>query len=286
MSFKLIKNLLLAVIAFCSIKSVYALPVGNPSEPNVFIEEFACTECCVDPCETSFFSIDAISVIIGYYGDFVYNRHLETVTERQVDYCQISTNAGYFALCFWDLFDIFTTLGATKFTFNSSLGPFNSANPSPRFDFESATAFSWSIGARGILWEYQRATLGMMVQYFSSNPQAKVLFVRANVDAHPDESSKRRYSEYQLGMGFSYRYNDYFIPYAAIKYSRACWDFNDEIFSVTGTLATIPDLRSSKDWGYAIGLTFIPFDCEKLAVTVEGRFADEAALNVNGQMRF
>ena len=276
------KIVFLAVFVFSVAKS-YSLPVGNPTGSSLFFYEVPRKACL---CDENIFCWDGVRVGLGFYGDYVFNRNLETVTGKKVDFSHICTNAGYLSLNFWNVFDLFTTLGATKFTFNTSLGPFNSTNPSPRFDFESSSAFSWSIGARGTIWKYKQASLGVMSQYFSSCPAAKVLFVRANVDAHPDESSSRRYSEWQLGAGISYRYNCYFIPYAALKYNRALWEFNNQTFLVTDTPLTIPNLRNDKCFGYAIGLELAPFKCEKVVLTVEGRFADENAVFVNGHLYF
>jgi hypothetical protein len=279
------KKIVLLIAFLIGVESINALPVGNPSDASLFYE-IPCDSCSELPCNQTLFPWEYIRLGVGYYGDFVFNRHLETVTGRQIDYTQIATNAGYLSLSFWEAFDIFATIGTTKFKFNTSLGPFNASNTSPRFDFESSTSISWSIGAHGTLLEYCGAVLGVEAQYFTCHPSAKVLFIRANVDDYPDENSRYRYTELQIGGGISYRYNPYFIPYVAVKCSRALWEFNDQSFLVTDTLATIPNLKNAKHWGYAVGLTLSPFQCEQLAVTIEGRFSDEKAVYINGQILF
>lgn len=273
------KRFLLALLFFCLGKT-WALPVGNPAEASLFCDDAACC------CPNSLFSLDSICWRVGFWGDFVFNRNFETVTGSKIDFSQRFTNAGYLAVNFCNVVDLFTTLGATKFRFNTSLGPFNAGNRSPRFDFQSSTAFSWSIGGRATLYRCKCLALGVEGQYFSSWPMARLLFVRANVDAYPDESSQRKYTEWQIGTGISYFYNRYFVPYFAVKYSHAFWNFNNQAFSVTGTSAVLPSFRNRKNWGYAVGTTFIPCTCERLAVTVEGRFGDEAAFHVNSQVRF
>lgn len=275
------KKILTLFIVLTGLQNAVALPIGNPSEVTLF-------RCALPFKERCLCFLDQFRFSVGYYGDFVFNRHLETVTERQIDYSTLTTNAAYLALNFRNLFEIFSTLGATKIKFNTSFSPFNAEgdNPRPRFDFESTTAFSWSLGGRGTLYEYRHFALGIEGQYFSTETQGKVLFLRTNVNDYPSESSTRRYSEWQVGTGISWRYNPYFVPYAAIKYSRAFWDFDNQLFSITGTQAVIPSIRSAKNWGYAVGLTFAPFNCHDLALTVEGRFADEAALYVNAFLHF
>ena len=284
------KKLFLIASLLFALEKVFALPIGNPSNASLFFYTTPCdNNSYSDPCDqvglcSSF--LDIVRFDVGFYGDYVFNRHLETVTNRKIDYSQISTNAGYIAINFWELVDVFTTLGASKFSFNTSLGPFNDTNKSPRFTFESATAFSWSVGANATLLECKCLAFGLMGQYFACCPIPRVLFVRANVNSYPDEDSRRRFSEWQIGGGLSYRYSSYFVPYVAVKYSRAFWHFNNQPFLVTDTLATIPNVRNARNWGYAIGVTLAPFLCRNLSITAEGRFADEAALYVNAQVLF
>jgi major outer membrane protein len=279
-----IKRIILILFFFhCVPERVEALPVGNPSEAS-FFNYMNCCEIHADNCELLF---EIARLRIGYYGDFVFQRHLETVHGRHIDYSEIATNAAYIALNFFEVAELFTTVGASHFKLNTSLGPFNQTNPSPRFDFESSTAFSWSLGAHASLWEINCFTLGLMAQYYESRPKPRVLFVRTNVDARPDENSRRKYSEWQIGAGISCRYSEFFIPYAAVKYNEALWEFKNETFMLTqSTLATLPNLRSSKNLGVAVGLTLVPFECKKMALTIEGRFADETAAYFNALVQF
>jgi Chlamydia major outer membrane protein len=279
-----VKKLFL-IAASLFIAKVFALPVGNPSEASLFCSNQFCQ--AID-CASSCPSFDMLDLSVGYYGDYVFNRHLETIQNQHIDYSHISTNAGYVALTCWERFELFATFGASKFSFNTSLLPFNATNPSPRFDFETSTAFSWSVGAHGTLWQYKCFSLGAMGQYFTSKPHTDVWFIRANVSANSNDDHSR-YSEWQLGAGISYHYRSYFVPYIALKWSRALWEFNDQsLFLTSGgsSVATIVNLQSSKQLGCAIGLSFAPFECENLAVTVEGRFGDEVALHVNGLLFF
>ncbi len=135
----------LLTLLLCEFSAAYSLSVGNPCEASLFFDEVLYNNSCCDPCDQVFY-FNTCSIRFGFYGDYVFNRRLETVTGRDIDFSEMATNAGYLALNFWETFDIFTTLGATKITFNTSLGPFNSGNASPRFNFESSTALSWSIG--------------------------------------------------------------------------------------------------------------------------------------------
>lgn len=271
----MVKKIVLPFLLFFSFGPLFALPLGNPSEAHLFpsdCEAAKACRCCV-------FSV-------GFYGDYVFNRHLKTVTGRHIDYSQMFTNAAYLAFSFRERFILFTALGETKFKFNTSLGPFNAGNPHPRFDFESRAAFSWSLGGRATVYEWKCFSFGLGGQYFACSPPAKILFARANVDAYPDEDSSRDYSEWQLNATLSYRYNAFFVPYVGLKYTRVFWEFHNQTFLITDTLATIPNVKSAKHFGYAIGLTLAPFSCKNIAVTAEGRFGDETAVYINGQLRY
>jgi major outer membrane protein len=279
------KNLFLFAALFLYLAKVSALPVGNPSEATLFCSSQYCQDV---ECDSNCLSFKGLNLSVGYYGDFVFNRHLKTVVGKNIDYSHIFTNAGYLALSCWNAFELFTTLGVSKFSLNTSLGAFNSGNPSPRFDFETSTAFSWSVGGRGTLWQYRCFSFGVVGQYFTSQPHTDVWFIRTNISANSNDDHSR-YSEWQLGAGVSYLYNRYFIPYIAFKWARALWEFNDQALFLTSggsSVATIVNLKSSKEFGFVVGLSFVPFNCDNLAVTVEGRFGDEAAMHVKGQLCF
>lgn len=281
------KKIVLFATALLGFSQLQALPVGNPSEPSCFYNKDCERQWYCDACG-QYLVFDFFNFRLGYYGDFVFNRHLETVAGRQIDYSRISTNAAYLAVNFLETFEVFSSLGASKLSFNTSFGPFNATNPGPKFDFETSTSFSWSVGARGTIWEWGCLSWGFEGQYFACNPPVKRMFLRTNVDEYPGESSRRKYSEWQVGSGFSYRYNDYFIPYIAAKYSSAFWAFHNQFFNLTNSAssAIIPNCRSSNHWGYAVGVTFAPFHCNNIAVTAEGRFGDETAFYINAQMQY
>jgi major outer membrane protein len=257
----------------------YALPCGNPAEATLFYQETV-FECF---CFTNIFSVG-----VGFYGDYVFNRHMQTTANKDIDTTKLFTNAGYLALNICRRIDIFTALGASRLSINTSLDAFNAADPHPLFELESGSAFSYSVGARATLYTYKCASLGVEGQYFATKPNVKRLYIAAGAVNYPDDELHTRYSEWQVGGGLSYRYNDYFVPYVAVKYARSFWKLNNgNLFIIESNNNTyLFNLRNQKTWGYAIGLTLCPLACEQLAVTAEVRFSDEKALYVNGQIRF
>ncbi len=186
---------------------------------------------------------------------------------------ELYTNAGYLALNIWDRFDLFCTLGTTNAYIKGSSTAFNligligasdaiSQNALPNVTIGNAfielytdAEFSWSIGARGALWECGCATLGAEFQYAQAKPQVSQLNVVSNVaqfsidhpkgftgenaklplhksDAAPftPDMSKAKpissnYSEWQVGLALTYRLN-FIAPYVGIKWSKAKIDFD------------------------------------------------------------
>jgi hypothetical protein len=271
------KKLLIPCLALF-MNTLSALPVGNPSEASLF--HYACNE----PCPYSFLHYG-----VGFYGDYVFNRHLRTDPGRDVDTTKLVTNAGYLVLNFKERVDLFATLGASRISLNTSLVSFNSIDPFPLFEIESGTAFSYSIGGRATLFQYKCASLGIEGQYFSTKPDIKRVYIAAGAVSYLDKSLVTHYNEWQLGGGISYKYNPIFIPYIAVKYSRAHWKLADgeNIIIESNTNTFFYNLHNPRHWGYALGLTLCPCECDdKIAVTAEVRFLDEKAFYINGQMRF
>jgi major outer membrane protein len=268
---------LLTVLA-CS--AAQALPVGNPSDASLLCDGLIWEGHCGDPNDPCLTWCDAFSLRVGFYGDYVFNRHLRLDTNefnKSIEHARLSTNAGFIAANFWDRFDLFTSLGATRLCLESNSFAFGGPSGS-RTTVESSTDFSWSLGLRGTIWECGCTSLGAEAQYFSTCPHINRVTFAELISVYPSNVDAK-YREWQVGVGISHRIN-IFVPYIAVKWSRAKVDYDNATFGI----ATLLDQRSKKDWGYAVGVSLV--DCEKASLTVEGRFADETALYVNGQLRF
>ncbi len=199
---------------------------------------------------------------------------------------ELYTNAGYLALNIWDRFDVFCTLGTTNAYIKGSSNAFNligligksaalATGDRPNASIGNAfvelytdAEFSWSIGARGALWECGCATLGAEFQYAQAKPEISQINVVSNVaqfsiahpkgfvgdlatlplptqagDGKPVDLSKAKsvsanYSEWQVGLALAYRLN-FISPYVGIKWSRAKIDFD-------GAYIAQPTLDSQK----------------------------------------
>jgi major outer membrane protein len=279
------KKLIVSIQMMLSCGAAYALPLGNPSEASFLCDGIFFEGPCYDNCQSGFNWCDAYSIRIGYYGDFVFNRLLdvdEHHSDEDLEKTQLFTNAGYLALNFWDRLDIFCTLGTTNFYLESNASTFSGPN-GDRFNLESGTNFSWSIGGRLTIWEFGCTTVGAVGQYFFTKPHVTRVTIAETNTIYPDNNILFKYAEWQLGLGISHRIWN-FVPYIGTKFSGVKVDFGDAIFNFTNFDIRLPDLNNRFYWGYVIGVSFI--DRERAALTVEGRFRDERAVYVNGQLRF
>ncbi len=193
---------------------------------------------------------------------------------KNVTQSELYTNAGYLALNIWDRFDVFCTLGTTNAYIKGSSKAFNligligktnaiDQNDRPNVDIGNAfvelytdAEFSWSIGAKGALWECGCATLGAEFQYAQAKPEISQINVVSNVaqfsithprgffgenaklplphtgsgSVLPPDMSKTRsisanFNEWQIGLALAYRLN-FISPYVGIKWARAKIDFD------------------------------------------------------------
>lgn len=291
------KKLFAVALTMLSCGAIQALPLGNPAEPSFLRDGLFWDGSCADFCDPCASWCDAWSFRAGYYGDFVFNRHLEVdsgnTDGRSIEHSSLFTNAGYLVLNLWDRFDVFSTLGATNLYFSTNVVSFQNpaiAIPTPtgRFDIETETAFSWSVGGRLTVFECGCATFGIEGQYFRTNPNIRRVTLADVVSVYPSSSFDLVYDEWQVGIGVAYQIWC-FVPYFGAKYSKANVSFNDELFTIildetTDFTGTFNDLRSRFNGGYVLGVSLI--DCEKIALTVEGRWPDEKAVYVNAQIRF
>lgn len=224
----------------------------------------------------------------GFYGDYVFNRNMECERSAKdnpnIDDFELTTNAGYIALTLWDRIEAFATLGASSLNLECNRDVFaDFGNANGRFFIYSSTDFSWSIGGRCTALTICDFSLGFEGQYFRTNPSVLRLTSEGNNSTYPS-GYNILYTEWQVGFGASYCVGPMVRPYMGVMYARAHTDSNDRTITVGGGAFTINDMKNTKPWEYAVGISF-PF-CDEVAFTVEGRFAGEKALYVNGTIRF
>lgn len=155
------KRLLKSVLVFAALgsaSSLQALPVGNPAEPSLMIDGILWEGFGGDPCDPCTTWCDAVSLRLGYYGDYVFDRVLKTDVSKEFlmgeaptaasgnittnspttttaranpaygkhfQDAEMFTNAAFMALNIWDRFDVFCTLGATNGYLKGNSASFN-----------------------------------------------------------------------------------------------------------------------------------------------------------------
>lgn len=272
-----------------------ALPLGNPIEPSLLTK--ATFSCCLCPQDIPRFC-DVWGLKIGYYGDFVWNRHMkpdrsDDQPRSRIREIQLETDAALIALNFWNRFDLFCTLGGTEIFLIDPGGIFN---PSTVEDdrrhvrITTNTNFAWSCGFRGTLWECGCFGLGAEVQYAHARPQFFSLRVDDFQSFDIRSSGHIDYHEWQIGMGASYRIPIRgrcvsFVPYAGVKWAHAIMKVNHPEIALTPTITyNLSRFENEKDFGVALGVSLI--GCSRAALSLEGRFCDENAIHIDFHFRF
>lgn len=262
-----------------------ALPVGNPAEASLLCDGlFWEGSCCLDMCDPCTTWCDALSFRVGYYGDFVFNRHLRISScehNADIEDTEIFTNAGYIALNAWDRIDLFFNFGATNIFLRANAKKFGGLD-GRCLELETETNWSWGIGLRATIWECGCTTLGAEGQYFFTRPNINRVSIGCEQSEYPSSCVDFKYHEWQFGIGIAHRIN-LLVPYIAVKWAKVKSDLGDAVLTTLVPAINLHDLENSRDFGYAFGVSLV--DCEKAAVTVEARFVDEKAIYVNGQIR-
>lgn len=255
-----------------------ALPVRNPAESLIL------TNSLTD------FEVGILSVRTGFDTNVIFNRHLKAkVTDRELDTAHALTNAGYLDFNFYNRWDLFGTLGGTHFDLHGNALPFS---PTRSFamgsviDITTHTAFSWSVGARGLLWKCDWLACGLEGEYFSVNPRVNSIIVQSNISNYPSRL-QMKYQEWQVGLGLA-SHLGCCSPYGAVQWSNARAKFDHFVANFSGRPTTefviLNDLKNSKNIGYTVGLSI---DIEQsFLLTLEWRFLNERSFFLNGQVRF
>ena len=278
------KKLIFLTLLSCGPLS--ALPIGSPSEASLTPAGMVFPGLGDNRCDPCLDWCNGISFRFGFYGDYVFNRHLEIDQNNfddKIDQASLFTNAGYVALNVWDGLDFFATFGTSTFTVEGNTQAFGKLG-NGRLRIEMSPEFSWSFGVRATIWEWGCTSAGVEGQYFCTKPHVRQVTENCETSIYPNSWVRCLYEEWQVGVGISHKINQ-FVPYLGVKCSHARIDFGDaELDFGIWKPAVLYDLESGKDWGFAVGLTYL--SCGWGTVTVEGRFADEKAVYVNGQLRF
>lgn len=278
----------------------HALPSGNPADPGLYCHGFFEEYCECWPI-FGFFENKCFNFRLGFYGDYVFNRHLRidaSSNHSDIRRTEINTNAGEITLNLWNCLDIFATFGATTLSLNGATSAFepSATGGNDTFVINTASDVSYSVGARALLWSCGPFYVGISGQYFTTRPKTTSIystfssFVTTYVD-----NVRFKYHEWQVNGGIAYRAcfasQIEVIPYINLLGGNVHVSFGNPTVEINpggggataAFTATLLDLQSQRHFGYAIGMCILGY--ERVSIGIEGRFSDEKALCFNAQFR-
>jgi len=305
------KKLTLAFLMVVGSGSIFALPTFNPMDPALLKEGFffdcgGDIDCCqpvpeMDWCDFGNWCdkdlTEMFGLRIGYYGDFVFNRKMKLANTSynngaRIHRAAMSTNSGLIGLSMMDRFDLFATFGASNIMLDSA-GPVFSLDPNETSQVWTNSGFAWGIGGTAILWSCDCVAVGFNGQYFHTQPTLDKVVTDNDFSQTVENVPGHRkfvWHEWQVGLGAGWWIHlastgdTGLVPYFNIKYASGR---GKQYYTFTNNDAEtmkLGGLKTAQGFGYALGATLVAGN--RANITVEGRWCDEKAISVNGQIRF
>lgn len=269
--------------------AAYALPIGNPADPNLYLDGMCVSGPYYDPCDPCSCWYTALSMRLGFWGDYVYNRNLEAQggsKQGDVQTTSIYRNEGLIVLNFWQWLDLFATVGDSNFNIVTPSSSFSTRDVQSELVFAPAT--SYSAGLRMDLWSCDCFNFGVEAQWAGAQPSVSNFADYGNGIVTYVNSPATTYNEWQVGFAGAYRFeNGYgtaFVPYVGVKVAGLNWHTKNTAFTQGANTYLLPNFVNKKTWGYAVGITATAND--KAGIGVEGRWGDEKAVYANAEIRF
>ncbi|MCH9610524.1 MAG: hypothetical protein K0U13_05470 [Chlamydiae bacterium] len=268
--------------------TAFALPVGNPAQATLFQKSVFFDPCSVNAADWRYMFVGELHFRLGYYGDFSKNRSMDEfifgTSQSAVAKIQIQTNAAYATANIYNWMDVFGTFGVSNIQLIRTAGE-NNVRGITRF----SPAFSWSCGTHATFFKKGHLLLGGMGQYLRTQPEIDSYFnYSTGVQTFFNNTNSTAWEEWQVAIGpclqFQNSENTSFAPYAAIRVSQGKFVLRGFEFEHDGIDHQLPDLKPIKYFGWALGCTLLNQDA--IGVTVEGRWINETALFIEGQMQF
>jgi hypothetical protein len=267
--------------------SLYSLPVGNPSAASLFTNGVF-THGCVSPCSFMFPWSNDMHLRTGFYGDYVQERHLMRLYHRnrggENRRATQNTNAFILVANTFDWVEAFGIVGESQVSLQSRS---DVSLTDTLLEFESTLC--WSFGMRATAARFGNLLIGGEAQYFRTDPKAETYtnFGTGQV-TYINQMNSANFEEWQVGFGATLLIETYyqtlFAPYLAFNVSNMRADLRDYRFQDGDLTINLFDLTEEKIWGWAVGSSMIL--SRQVGLTIEGRFANETAVYVTGQINW
>lgn len=256
------------LLAFAAILGIHAAPIGNTASPDLI--------------EKGIFSSSDYRVDIraGYEGDFVTDGRMNQFEQGtgRVDCYQQNTNSGTFTLNFVDRLDIYGVFGSsdTKAEWRISTG-----DEIHRLEMKTQQNFLWAVGARAILYEWCKISLGMGGRYSECDYAPEHFF--SDGIAEPVLGTFCHWRQWQVNLDFSYKIK-IFTPYIGVKYSDEKTHLGNFTVPIASDGSGSNSFQNRDPVGLYLGCALS--NGHYFMVNLEGRLIDEEAVTISAELRF
>lgn len=259
------RRALLLCCLWCT--SAYSLYYGSPNLPNtakagVFIPQ----ECW-------------FGFKLGFQNDYVLDKSLKVANKKSAEKIEVFNyylQQGLLTFNFIDRFEVYGSLGSMKFR----IEPRNSGTI--RQVYDTKNQFSWGFGARGILFEFSNAVLGLDFKYQGCSPSLQSI-ISNGVPRASTGRAYLRYREWQIGLGLAYAL-DMFSPYIGAIYNQSTAHYKRLPADLLPNHKKYFSVNSQKKFGMAVGATFSTGKIFEL--DLEARMINETAVSAAANVRF
>lgn len=264
----MLKKQIACIAVMMATFGLHAAPVGNTMAPQLIQEGF------LIPCDSW------VDFRLGYEGDFVGDGRMEQKEEGsgRVDTFQQYTNAATVTLNVLDRIDLFGVFGSSRVC---SDWRFNTATTITRIQLETLYHFLWGAGARGILFEWGKVSLGFGGRYSFSRYRPS--WLTTNAIPVSVKGTRLTWREWQVDLDLSYSI-DIFTPYLGVKYSNATATLGVFPTPISSSGVGVDHFENRTPVGIFIGCSIS--NSKYFMLNIEGRLVDEDAVTISGDLRF
>ena len=215
---------------------------------------------------------------LGYESEVEIDRSLKATNQRikRMETFRYLIQEGVFTANFANRFEVYGKAGAAKFFVEPRV------SDAVRVTTETGNRFTWGVGARGIIYEYSKVTVGLDVKYQEASPRFQWMAVNGS-PLTSTAGAKLKYQEWQIGLGVSYHVG-IFTPYIGGCYCQTLSRYKHFPVGILKEEATSFRVKSKTKFGIALGADLSTGDIFDL--NFEARLFDETAVTVAATVRF